>query len=729
MSSDLSSIYSQDKINSPKLDNNRIYEFENFRLDAARLMLYKDEKPISLAPKVVETLVALVERSGEVVSKNELMNRLWANSFVEESNLTQNIYLLRKALGNTENGEAMIESFRRRGYRFNGVIRDKAARQDGNEAIEKQPTEKNAVPSGAKTKWIAIVAAACGLMILALLLILLAPRFFNRPVQTDASSITLKRLTPDIYAIYSAISPDGKYLVYVQSESGKRSIWLKDIVTGSAKQIMPPGEEYGAVRFSPDGSRIYFITARNNRSVIVCIPFAGGTPQEITQETTSPFTVSPDGKQIAFVREQSLIIADTYNKSERTLSQRDLKTSWFESWGSQLSWSPDGNSIAICGGRHSNGKPRYVLTEISVSDASERDIPVPDWDYLDSVQWIPDRSGLIVIARETSGSPFQIWRVAYPKGETTRITQDLQSYNSVSISADSRLMVATQGIGNRNIWIAPAADLPRAKQITFGAAANDGYQGVALAADGRIVYTSPRGGNWDLWIMNADGSNQKQLTANVGKNLRPIVTPDCRYIFFQSDRQAGSGGWRIWRIDMDGGNPKQMTEGEGAQYRPAAASDGQWIYFTLANGTKSSIWKIPVEGGKPVRISPSENIGLHSASPDGKLLAIEKYDKDAKIQWQQGVMRADTGDIVRWFDQPLITAGHIDWTADSTSLIFLEFPSFLNLWLQPVDGSAARPLTNFDSGQLSAFDISPDGKTIVVSRGNSSTEAVLISGF
>ena len=124
MSSDVSSIYSQDKINSPNFNNGGVYEFENFRLDAAHLMLYKDEKPISLAPKVIETLVALVERGGEVVSKNELMNRLWADSFVEESNLTQNIYLLRKVLGKAENGEPLIESFRRRGYRFNGQIKE-----------------------------------------------------------------------------------------------------------------------------------------------------------------------------------------------------------------------------------------------------------------------------------------------------------------------------------------------------------------------------------------------------------------------------------------------------------------------------------------------------------------------------------------------------------------------------------------------------------------------------
>src|SRR5215203_4689445 len=394
--------------------------------------------------------------------------------------------------------------------------------------------------------------------------------------------------------------------------------------------------------------------------------------------------------------------------------------------GSQLSWSPDGNSIAVCGARVRDGSRRYVLTEISVSDATERDIPVPNWDYLDGVQWIPDGSALIVIARETSGAPFQIWRVTYPTGTATRVTQDFQDYNSISLSADSRLLVATQGIGNLNLWIAPLADTRNAKQVTFGTAAKDGYWGFALTNDGRIVYTSPRSGNWDLWIMNLDGSNQKQLTANAGKNQRPAVTPDGRYIFFQSDR--GNTSWRIWRIDADGGNPKQMTDGETVQERPVAAPDGHWIYFNRADEMKSSVWKIPVEGGEPVPVFAADvSVGILAAAPDGKQLAVDRYDKNAALQWQQGVKRLDAGEKVRWLDRHLY--GQIGWTADSKALISIESSNHFNLLRHPVDGGAAQPLTNFDSQQIRAFVLSADGKTLVVARGNSSTEAILLENF
>lgn len=105
-----------------KSRSDNIYEFEDFHLDAAHLLLYQNGRQISLAPKVVETLLALVERHGEVLSKDELMEIVWADSIVEESNLSQNLYLLRKILNETADGKPLIETLKRRGYRFNGDV-------------------------------------------------------------------------------------------------------------------------------------------------------------------------------------------------------------------------------------------------------------------------------------------------------------------------------------------------------------------------------------------------------------------------------------------------------------------------------------------------------------------------------------------------------------------------------------------------------------------------------
>jgi DNA-binding winged helix-turn-helix (wHTH) protein/tetratricopeptide (TPR) repeat protein len=124
MSLDLKSNISQINLDTVKPLGSNIYRFENYKLDAEHLMLYRNGDEVSLTPKQVETLLALVERSGEIVSKDELMSRLWGDASVEESNLIQNIYVLRKVFGETSNGKPTIETLRRRGYRFNGRLKE-----------------------------------------------------------------------------------------------------------------------------------------------------------------------------------------------------------------------------------------------------------------------------------------------------------------------------------------------------------------------------------------------------------------------------------------------------------------------------------------------------------------------------------------------------------------------------------------------------------------------------
>jgi DNA-binding winged helix-turn-helix (wHTH) protein len=122
MSLDLTFKVDQNNLRLVKPSGGLIYEFEGFRLDGEHLMLYEGEHEVPLTPKQVETLLALVEQHGEIISKHALMERVWGQTSVEESNLIQNIHYLRRALGETSDGGQMIETLRRRGYRFNGKL-------------------------------------------------------------------------------------------------------------------------------------------------------------------------------------------------------------------------------------------------------------------------------------------------------------------------------------------------------------------------------------------------------------------------------------------------------------------------------------------------------------------------------------------------------------------------------------------------------------------------------
>src|SRR5215813_5967103 len=102
----------------------RLSEFGPFRLDTAEQLLLRDGKPVPLTPKAFEMLVALVERGGHLVEKEELMKLVWADAFVEESNLTNNVSALRKLLGQGKGGQHYIETVPKRGYRFTAAVRE-----------------------------------------------------------------------------------------------------------------------------------------------------------------------------------------------------------------------------------------------------------------------------------------------------------------------------------------------------------------------------------------------------------------------------------------------------------------------------------------------------------------------------------------------------------------------------------------------------------------------------
>ena len=122
MSLELSSKESQINFKMREVGEHRIYEFDGFRLEADHLLFFRDGEQLPHTPKVIETLLALVERRGDVVSTDQLMQIIWPDTVVEESNLSQNLYILRKALGTASSGQPFIETLRRRGYRFTGDV-------------------------------------------------------------------------------------------------------------------------------------------------------------------------------------------------------------------------------------------------------------------------------------------------------------------------------------------------------------------------------------------------------------------------------------------------------------------------------------------------------------------------------------------------------------------------------------------------------------------------------
>lgn len=384
----------------------------------------------------------------------------------------------------------------------------------------------------------------------------------------------VRRLTSTGKAADAAISSDGRYVVHVSADGGKQSLWLRQVETSSNVQIVPPADVlYSGLTFSRDGNYIYYDASDKGFQTLYKVPVLGGAAKKLVDEVDSTVTFSPDGKQFAFIRgdpahgETALIVANADGTAEKKLAVRREPES-FNYWPDARNapaWSPDGQSIAApaaVGG----GGPSESVIEVRVADGAMKPVTSLKWWRIEAVEWLRDGSGLVVNASEQTSSPFQIWHLSYPGGEAHRITNDPNDYRGVSLTADSKVLVTVQSEVLSNIWIAPHNDAGLARQITSGR--SDGQEWISVTPDGRIVYASHADGNYDLWITDADGSNQKQLTAHAGNNDHPEVTPEGRHVVFISDR---AGSPHLWRVDIDGSNPKQLTHG-GAWY-PDCSSD------------------------------------------------------------------------------------------------------------------------------------------------------------
>ncbi len=536
-----------------------------------------------------------------------------------------------------------------------------------------------------------------------------------------------KRLTAEIYAINPALSPNGEYLAYTRWEKGQSSIWLKNMTGGNAVQTMPDSVEgYSNLQFSPDGKQIYYESSRSNspNGTISRVPIFGGIPQDIAANAVSPFAVSPNGSQLAFVRDESVVVADVEAKGERTLISLTPGRERFVIWGSQLSWSPDGGRIAVCGVSNEQGRDRPELLEISVSNGTRRILPTPDWNAIDDVVWMADGASLLVTARENEGDSFQIWRVPYPNGESTRVTNDSNDYVWLSLTADSQTLVAEQHFSRQNIWLASLAEKNKATQLTSSTVAADGYSGIAFAPNDTVVFTSRRSGNVDLWSMNVDGSNQQQLTANAGNlNRSPHVTPDGRYIVFVSTR---TGATHIWRMDANGQNAMRLTDSPVEEDSVYLSSDGQWVYY-VAFLQKVEPMRVSISGGNAVRVAGDFSALDAIPSPDGKLFACGVYLEKSENPWKVAVISSESGAQLRLLDIPAFR-GVKRWTSDSKSIIYINGAT-AELWQQPIDGGAPTRLLTLSNERLYNFDISPDFQKLAYSLGNESSEAVLIRNF
>jgi serine/threonine protein kinase/Tol biopolymer transport system component len=527
----------------------------------------------------------------------------------------------------------------------------------------------------------------------------------------------------------AAISPDGKYVVQAVEEAGKQSLWIRQVATASDVQIVPPGPPFAGIAFAPGGDYIYF--TRNEKDVqlyalLYQVPVLGGPPRKLIFDVDTPVTFSPDGKEIAFARgypaegARAIMIARADGTGERKLAVRKQPESYALS---VVAWSPDGRTIAAVAASLEGGAHEAIVT-VDTKDGKERPIGSRRWVDVDGLAWLPDASALVVVALlEESRSIHEVWLLGHPGGAVRKITNDLNDYHGVSLTADSRTLVTVQISFSSNLWLAPSPDGAGARQL--GLERNEFVQQIRWSKAGPIIYRAMRSGSIDLWMCDADGANPKRLTTESQQYGEPVLASDGSFILCTSLRNGGVP--HVWRLDPDGGNPTQVTSGAGEILADLSA-DSKWLLYSTV-GAQRGLWKMPVAGGPPVEIARSSRGGA-LFSRDGKhILHGYLRSEGGRFVTAAGIVGAAGGELVWSYDAPE-GVGELRWAPTSDALTYIVTRDGVsNIWRQPLGSGAPAQITDFKSGIIFSFDWSPDGKRLALARGETVGDAVLVSDF
>ena len=559
----------------------------------------------------------------------------------------------------------------------------------------------------------------------------------EKPSKPIFEKYTVNQITTSGRALDANISPDGKYVVYLQmGDDGHRSLWVKQTATGDAIAVVPPsvGNVLKQTTFSHDGNYVYYLfTDRTRRTSLYRVSSLGGTPTKLVDVCDSAAAVSADGQKIAFMRwgEQSkstIVVANSDGTNERVIATLD-GDQWFSEAGP--SWSPDGKTIATVAIVAINGVDQRRLFGIDTETGAIRELSPKRWTDAGRVVWMPDGHSLAVAASDRTDQPnAQVWRVSYPVGEASQITNDVQGHDdeSLGVTADGRtILTVTQQHQSRIETIPTNGDVTQPVRLTSAESNQEGFRGFDLARDGRLVFSSFEGGQSDLWIMNADGSERRRLTSDIYFDAYPSITSDGRYIVFLSNRPDSAPVPRIWRMNIDGSNLVQLFSRTDSLAH--TSSDSRWVIFTRWSSSErlESLWKISIDGGEPIRLTdyPTNDPAY---SPDGKF--IGSYFLNEQVQptrWDYAVIPASGGPPIQKLEFPGFQYQFVRWTPDSRHLSFIGAPPDpSNIWLQPIKGGAPRKLTDFKTDYIYRHAWSRDGKTLVLARGRPTFDVVLL---
>jgi Tol biopolymer transport system component/serine/threonine protein kinase len=530
-----------------------------------------------------------------------------------------------------------------------------------------------------------------------------------------------------------ALSPDGNQLAFVKEHEGELALYVKLIDGGDPLLLTQSAMGTFTPAWSPDGLQIAFarhVEGEDGEPVdgVFVVPALGGPARQLAtfRGHQHAFSWSPDRATLAVSDRDS---ADKpraiFLFSLETGERRRLTTPPAGYLGDGYPrFSPDGRTLAFVREEAAFVTDIYV---VPIAGGQVRRLTEGN-HQTGGLDWTADGQSIVFSSWRTGGAGvFSLWRVAVSGGDPEPL--DVGEHGDwPTVSRESGRLAYSRGVPESDIWRIggpTASDGERSPTRLVASTSLDYHP--RYSPDGRhMAFVSGRSGAGEIWICDADGSKPRQLTfLDDPMTLFPRWSPDGRQVAFTS---AKEGSWDVYVVSVSGGLPNRLTTGSAREAVTGWSPDGQWVYYFSNEDGAFEIWKVPPRGGEATRVT-SQGGTWAAESSGGRFLYFGR--RDGGRPGRPGIWRIPTagGEEVQILDR----AGDIWWTVLEQGIVYVDFdatpPAFelFDFTRSEVSWSASIEVPFASPG----ISVSPDGRWVIYGgrEGGPESDIMLVENF
>jgi eukaryotic-like serine/threonine-protein kinase len=720
--------------------------FGPFEVDLATAEVFRKGRKVRLSGQPAQVLVILMQRPGQLVTREELRALLWPDeTFVDfDHGLNNSINKIREVLGDSAARPRYIETLPKRGYRFIVPIRSAGQTPESQErrvrdayAVTSQPAgrSKEARPRSRLLR-IVVAACACGVLLAGFGIFLLKPP----PPRTEGF-----RFGPSgIDVTFPMWSPDGKAMVYVAKpkEDTRDQLFLRYLNSPVGIQLTHlPEDQTGyliPLGWSNDRSHIVFAKQPNFFEPvfrIYSVAIVGGTAEFVMDhrrmQCCRAATLSPDGKALVSLwKEDSgtfrLYISDPLGTEPRPYLPDRFATESGDTWPA-VRFSPDGkNLMFIIDG--ADGRQGVWLLHFPQDSKPPRRLSLPLAGLLrgPSFDWLPDSRHFVISQAAAADLPNHLWMADTASADLLPLTGGAESQIFVLVAPDGKSLIYLQYVPKFSIVSVSVLDGATKAVIDTGREESmPSWSGHTV----KLAWVSNRNGPYEIWLREADGSERPVVTAAdfpPGTNkgfLAPAISPDGERVIYQ--RVEASGVSRLWISSLSGGPPLRLTNVEpDSEASGSWSPDGTRFVYLQAKSGKNSLMLVKTSGNAAPEVL--KDSGVYDAIPDwspaGDWITFEDdkgswnlISADGKTSKALGKIGNTTWPLTFSKDGKLLYGVHLGESSSGPNLwrgiLFSLDPGTLRQKVIKDLGPSFVPYTNLQPGIR--FSLAPDGQSFV----------------